>query len=109
VNLRRGELYRVKKPGGDPKVSRVFVVVSRQTLIDSRWSTVVCAPVYSTGEALSTQIAIGAGEGVKHKSWIACDALVSLLKVQLTDYVGSLSPAKISELNAALRIALGLP
>lgn len=107
--MRRGELYRVRRPGGDPKESRVFAIVSRQTLIDSHWSTVICAPVYTVGESLSTQVAIGAAEGLKHKSWIACDALMSLMKGQLTDYVGSLGPAKLAEFNVALRIAVGLP
>ena len=45
--MRRGELYRVKRPQGDPKRSRVFVVVSRQALIASRFSSVICAPIYS--------------------------------------------------------------
>ena len=71
--MRRGELYRVFKPGGDPKLYRTFVVVSRQALIESRFSTVICAPVFSTGEALSTQIAVGQDEGLKHESWIMCD------------------------------------
>jgi len=33
--MRRGEIYRVHKPEEDPKRYRGFVVVSRQTLIDS--------------------------------------------------------------------------
>jgi mRNA interferase MazF len=49
-------LYRVYKPGGDPKRYRVFVVVSRQVLADSRFSTVICAPVFSSGEGLSTHV-----------------------------------------------------
>jgi len=85
------------------------VVVSRQVLIDSRFSTVICAPVFTSGEGLSTQVAVGADEGLKHSSWITCDNLVSLLKSDLTQYVGSLSPAKLSELNRALQMALGLP
>ncbi len=32
---------------------RVFVVVSRQALIDSRFSTIICAPVYSTRHGLA--------------------------------------------------------
>ena len=85
------------------------MVVSRQVLIDSRFSTVICAPVFTSGEGLSTQVAVGADEGLKHSSWIMCDNLVSLLKSDLTQYVGSLSPAKLSELNRALQMALGLP
>jgi mRNA interferase MazF len=57
---------------------------------------------------LSTQVAVGPNEGLKHKSWIVCDNLASLRKSELTQFVGSLSRAKISELNAALAIALDL-
>ena len=107
--MRRGELYRVYRPGADPKRYRTFVVVSRPVLIESRFSTVICAPVFSGGEGLSTQVAVGPDEGLKHESWIVCDNLVSLLKSDLTQCVGSLSPVKLSELNRALKMALGLP
>src|SRR5579863_2837187 len=106
--MKRGELYRVYKPGGDPKEYRVFVIVSRPVLIDSRFSTVVCAPVFTSGEGLSTQVAIGPDEGMKHPSWIMCDNLVSLRKADLTQYVSSLRAAKLAELNRALQMALDL-
>jgi len=106
--MNRGELYRVHRPAGDPKQFRVFAVVSRQALIDSRFSTVVCAPVFTSGEALSTQISVGPDEGLKHQSWIMCDNLVSLRKTDLVNYVGSLGPAKLAELNNALEMALDL-
>jgi mRNA interferase MazF len=106
--MNRGELYRVHRPAGDPKQFRVFAVVSRQALIDSRFSTVVCAPVFTSGEALSTQISVGPDEGLKHQSWIMCDNLVSLRKTDLLNYVGSLGPAKLAELNNALKMALDL-
>ncbi|MGH7587862.1 MAG: type II toxin-antitoxin system PemK/MazF family toxin [Gemmatimonadota bacterium] len=107
--MRRGDLYRVRKPGGDPKRHRVFVVVSRQVLIDSRFSTVVCAPVFFRGEGLATQVPVGPEEGLKSPSWITCDDLGSLMKSELTDFVGSLGVAKLADLNQALRIALDLP
>ena len=106
--MRRGELYRVFKPGHDPKQYRTFAIVSRLALIESRFSTVICAPVFSNGEGLSTQVAIGPGEGLKHLSWFMCDNLVSIRKSELTDYVGSLSSAKLVELNEALKMALDL-
>ena len=106
--MRRGDLYRVRHPSGDPKRARVFVVVSRATLIRSRYSTVVCAPVLSRGEDLTTQIGVGPAEGLKHASWIMCDGLASVEKSRLTDWVGSLGPDKLRELNAALRSALDL-
>lgn len=104
--MRRGELYRVYKPGGDPKRYRVFAIVSRQVLIDSTFSTLICAPVFTNGEGLLTQVAVGAEEGLKHSSWIMCDNLVSIRKSELTQYVGSLSRSKLAELNQALRTAL---
>ena len=107
--MRRGELYLVRKPGTyDPKRQRVFVVVSRQVLIDSRFSSVVCAPVYSRHDGLSTQVRVGIEEGLKQESSIHCDELVSLPKPLLSHYVGRLSDSKTGKLNRALAIALEL-
>jgi mRNA interferase MazF len=107
--VKRGELYRVANPSPkDPKRSRVFVIVSRQVLIDSRFSTVICAPIFSTHDGLSTQVLVGVDEGLKHDSSIHCDELVSLPKSVLTNFIGSLSPQKIEELNRALSIALDI-
>lgn len=106
--MKRGELYRVHKPGGDPKSYRIFVVVSRQVLIESKFSTVICAPVFTSGQALSTQVSIGTEEGLKHASWIMCDNLVSLRKADLTNYIGALSRTKLANLNDALKMALEL-
>jgi len=108
--VKRGELYRVVHPSArDPSKQRVFVIVSRQVLIDSRFSTVICAPVYSTHDGLSTQVRVGVEEGLKRDSSIHCDELVSLPKSALTNYVGSLPRPKTEGLNRALRIALELP
>jgi mRNA interferase MazF len=107
--MRRGDLYRVYKgTSHDPKKFRVFVIVSRQVLIDSRFSTVICAPIYSSYDGLSTQVKVGIKEGLKHESSIHCDELVSIPKSSLTHFVGSLSSEKIKQLDDALRIALGL-
>ena len=108
--MKRGDLYRVAHPSGrDPKKFRVFVVVSRQAVIDSRFSTVICAPVYSVHDGLSTQVLVGIEEGLKHDSSIHCDELVSLPKSALTSYIGTLSPQQMQALNRALRMALDIP
>jgi mRNA interferase MazF len=106
--LRRGDLYRVRGPAGDPKPSRVFVVASRATLVESRFSTLICAPVFSTRGGLSTQVDVGTAEGLKHDSAIHCDALMSIPKSALTDYVGSLRREKLASFDQALRVALAL-
>jgi len=106
--MRRGDIYRVQKPEGDPKRHRSFVIVSRQRLIDSAYSTLVCAPIFINGDGLSTQVPIGKDEGLKHECWIVCDNLRSMRKADLTHFVGSLSWSKLAELDEALRIALAL-
>jgi mRNA interferase MazF len=86
----------------------VFVIASRQALIESRFSTVVCAPVYTRRDGLATQVDVGAECGLKHDSAIHCDELVSLPKQMLTDYVGSLTLPVRQLLNHALEVALEL-
>ena len=107
--MKRGDIYLVKKPtSDDPRKRRAFVVVSRQVLIDSKYASVICAPVYSTISGLETQVTIGVSEGLKHESAIHCDNLVSLPKATLTDYVGSLGLEKVARLRNALQIALAV-
>lgn len=53
--MKRGDLYRVYKASSrDPKKFRVFVVVSRQVVINSEFSTVIAAPVYTRYDDLIT-------------------------------------------------------
>ena len=78
-------------------------------LIESRFSTVMCAPVYTAYDGLATQVPMGVVEGLAHESSIHCDEVVSLSKSVLTDHVGSLSPQKITTLNRALLIAFDIP
>lgn len=107
--MRRGELYRVYKGSPhDAKQYRIFVIVSRQVLIDAKYSTVICAPIYSSRDGLSTQVSVGVDEGLKHDSSIHCDNLVSIPKSALTHFVGTLSPSKLRHLDQALAIALAL-
>ena len=98
----------MRHPSGDPKRSRVFVILSRQELIDSRYGTVVCAPVFSTRSGLATQVDVGVTDGLKHTSCIQCDGLTSVRKADLTHYVGSLSAPKLRELTESLRVALAV-
>ena len=105
--MKRGELYRVYKPNSrDPKKFRVFVVVSRQEVIESEFSTVICIPVYTNCTNLKTQVDVGIDEGLKHDSCIFCDEIVSFPKYMLTHFVGTLSEEKLKELNEALKVAL---
>ena len=107
--MKRGELYRVYKgTKSGPKKHRVFLIVSRQALIDHDFSSVICAPVYSRYGGIPTQVEAGAEEGLTHDSAVFCDDLVSIHKSMLTDFVGALSDVKMEDVNTALRIALAV-
>ena len=86
----------------------MFAIVSRQVLIDSRFSKVICAPIYTSYANLSTQVPVGIGEGLKHDSSIHCDELVSLPKSILTNFISKLPDEKIQLLDKALKAALQL-
>jgi mRNA interferase MazF len=107
--MKRGDLYRVYRGSpNDPKKQRVYLVVSRQAVIDSAFSTVICAPVYSKYSGLPTQIEAGVNEGLKHDSAVYCDGLVSISKSSLTDFIGNLPNDKMEAVNTALCIALAV-
>lgn len=107
--MKRGELYLVQHPSSrDPRRQRVFVIVSRQLLVESSFSSLICAPVYTRRDGLHTQVDVGIDEGLRHDSSIHCDELMSLPKSALTNFMGSLSPAKLALLDRALAFALGL-
>ena len=77
--MKRGDLYLVSRGlPHDPKKQRVYLVVSRQETIDTSFSTVICAPVYSRYDGFTTQVEAGADEGLKHDSAVFCDALASI-------------------------------
>ena len=80
-----------------------------QGLIDNKFPTVICAPVYSNyREEITTQVEVGIDEGLKKDSAVYCDDLISLPKYMLTNYIGTLSDEKIKAVNTALRIALAV-
>ena len=107
--MKRGDMYLLRGAGGgDPKKQRVMIVVSRQALVDSRFPTVVCAPVFTRGHGLETEVSVGSEDGLKHPSWIGCDGLISIPKSRLSDYVGALPASKLALLSRALRAALDL-
>lgn len=108
--MKRGEIYRSSeklpergfKPGFYVVVSRDFVAGNDEI------ATVVCAPVYSRRLGLRSEVELGVEDGLPHESAIRCDFASLILKKKLTKFVATLPPAKVADLNRALRFALGL-
>lgn len=108
--MNRGDVYRCKRriPERGDKPG-FYVVVSRQFICsNNRVSTVVCAPVFGEVNGLSTEVVIGPENGVAQVSSIRCDFLMSLFKRDLTNFVATLPPHKILELDRALAEALSI-
>ena len=107
TRLSRGDFYLVSPaPKRDPRPRRAVIIVSRQTLCDSKADKVICAPVNTHSDGRTTEVEVGPDEGLKHKSVINCDQLVVVPKSLLTNYIGTLPLRKKAALNAALRVAL---
>lgn len=108
--MTRGEIYRtrerVAERGGKPGF---YVVVSRPFVADNEdVSTVICAPVYSQVLGLTTEVVLGVDDGLPRTCAIRCDFLALMFKHRLTQFVATLSPEKVRELNRALMVALDL-
>jgi mRNA interferase MazF len=106
----RGEIYRtrerVPERGGKPGF---YVVVSRTFVAENDdVSTVICAPVYSQVLGLTTEVVLGADDGLPRTSAVRCDFLALLFKSRLTQFVATLSSEKVRDLNRALAAALDL-
>ncbi len=108
--MKRGEIYRTREKLPERGDKRGFyVIVSRDSVvINDRVSTVVCAPVYGEIDRLSSEVVIGPEDGVPKRSSIRCDFLTLIFKRKLTGFVATLRPAKMAELDRALRYALDL-
>lgn len=108
--MTRGEIYRSRdadalrgnKPGYYVVVSRNFIAMSEEV------ATVMCAPIYSRWLGLESEVVITEATGVDRPSSIRCDFVMLLRKDRLQHLVGSLSAAKLVELDRALAVALGL-
>jgi mRNA interferase MazF len=102
--IRRGDVWTadILGVGAHP-----VVVVTRETAIPVLTS-LVCVLVTSRFRGHVAEVELGADEGVAHDSAPNCDNVFTLPTSVLTKRRGSLGPAKLSELDGALMIALGL-
>ena len=105
-----GEIYRTREKVSERGHKPGFYVVVSRDFIGGNddISTVVCAPVYGAVLGLTTEVVIGADEGVPRESSIRCDFLTLMFKKKLTTFVATLPKRKQSELKVALLHSLQL-
>jgi mRNA interferase MazF len=100
--MRRGEVWwaHIDK-------RRPVVLVSRQEAYAVR-AMVIVAPVSTTIRGFSVEVRVGRKEGLPRAAVVNCDWLVTLPKTDLIERAGSLSRAKMAQLDSALKFALDL-
>ena len=103
--MKRGEVWWASFPA--PAGRRPALIVSRQTLpADATRITVV--ELSTVIRDLPTEVRLGKAEGLPLPCVANTDNLVTEPKACLTDRLKMLPAAKVAELDAALRFALGL-
>lgn len=101
-------MYRVAGARGEPKPTRVYVVVSRRQFLEANHSSVMVVPVFSSYHGLDTEVLLDESHGLKHLSSAQCDQVTSMPRALLRDYVATLPPPKMREVARAMAIALDI-
>lgn len=100
--MRRGEIWWAKLDKRRP-----VVLVSRDEAYVVR-ALVIVAPVSTTVRGLAVEVKVGRTEGLPRGGVVNCDWLVTVPKDDLLERAGSLTAARLHQLDDALRFALGL-
>jgi mRNA interferase MazF len=104
--VKRGEIWWVRfRP---PVGRRPAVLVSRNQAYQVR-SAVTVVPLTRTARAIRVEVPLGPADGVPRASVANADAIATVPKRWVEQYLTTLSPAKMEALEQAIRFALDLP
>jgi mRNA interferase MazF len=104
--MRRGEVYWARL---DPPVGHRPVVIVTRTSAAQYRSSVTVALVTSHIRGIASEVEVGSTEGLRRKSVIICDNLMTIRKSRLDPKpMGRLPLRRIAKLDAALCFALGI-
>ena len=87
--------------------SRPVVVLTRQT-VRPHINRVTVAPITTTVRGLSTEVPVGAANGLDHDSVVSCDNIVTVPVDALGRQLGFLLPDQEPALSEAVRTAFDL-
>ena len=102
--VNRGEIWQYRFRSPDKR--RPVLVLSRQEVIPLL-HTVMVAPITSTRRGAPSEVAVGAGEGLKHESAVNLDHVQTVERARLASFVGSLDAAQMRRVCRALAVATG--
>jgi mRNA interferase MazF len=84
------------------------VVVLTRDVVRPHMSSVTVAPITTTARGLSTEVPVGAANGLDHPGVISCDNIVTVPASTLGRQLGYLLPAQEAALTAAIHAAFDL-
>jgi len=100
--MKRGEIWWARLDKHRP-----VVLLSRAEAYELR-AMVIVAPATTTVRGFSLEVKLGRREGLSRDCVVNCDWLVTVPRGDLIERAGSVSAAKMRQLDDALRFALGL-
>lgn len=100
---RRGEIWLAELDKRRP------VVILTRDPFGRILHSVIVGPVTSTIRGLSTEVEIGAADGVRQRSVVNLDNLQLLARTRLVRRVGQAQAATMANLCHATQIAIGCP
>jgi mRNA interferase MazF len=104
--VKRGEVWWANLPA--PAGRRPVVLISRNEAYRVR-ALVTIAPVTTRIRGIPVEVELGPKEGLPRKCVVNCDSLTTIPKNWLQSRIATLSPAKVQEINKAIKFALDLP
>lgn len=104
--MKRGDIWWARLP--PPVGLRPVVLLSRNAAYASR-ELVTIAPITSRIRGIRSEVILDRGDGLKKKSVANLDTISTIPKAALDTKISSLSRKKVTEVEDAIRFALGIP
>lgn len=101
--MRRAEVWWAELP--PPVGNRPVVVLTRNAVVGSIGSIVV-ALVTRTVRGLPTEVVLGRRQGLARRCVANLDNILTVPRHRLKRLMGACSPAKVEELDQAIKVAL---
>lgn len=101
--MNRGEIWWLEHPEAG---RRPACILTRQAAIGALRSVLV-APATRTVRGIPTEVALSRGDGMPDDCALSLDNLTTVPKALLTERITRLSPTRLGELCAALKVATG--
>jgi mRNA interferase MazF len=84
------------------------VLVMTRELVRPHLRRITVAPITSTVRGLSTEVPVGAGNGLDHGCVVSCDNILTVPVSALGRQIGYLLPHQETQLTAAIHAAFDL-